>query len=348
MAWQAAVQHAGLLESPGLAAHWRPETKRWLVAAYGRFLTFLAEHGWLDPQAAPGHRLTPDRLRAYLAELTPQIAPATLFGRIRGLAEAMRVLAPGHAFPYLNLVRRRLKARNIPTRDKRSRMVSSKALFDLGLDLMEKAETGTFWREMGRATTYRDGLIIAILACRPLRRANFAGLRLGRHVVLVGDGYRLALDGTETKNHRPYASHLHTCLTPFIERYLSHYRPFLLDGANTDQLWVSMGGRGMTHNTLHHVVITRTGAAFGRSVSPHLFRDCAVTSLGVGNPEHVWVGMRLLHHADPRTTERHYDQALADHAVRHYQSSVQRQRQSAIADARAKSRLRSLMMNPTP
>ena len=333
-AWDAAIRQAGLLDDPGLAAHWRPETRRWLIAAYGRYLTFLAERGWLDPTAEPSDRLTPDRLRAYLNELSPQIAPATLFGRARGLAEAMRVLAPGHSYPYLNLARRRLKVRAVPTRDKQSRMVPSRDLFGLGLELMERAENGTFFREVGRATTYRDGLMIALMACRPLRRTNFANLRLGRHFVPSGAGYRLALDGSETKNHQSYASRLHPCLTPFVERYLHHYRPFLLGPADADHVWISWGGRGMSHHTVHHIVVTRTQAAFGRSLSPHLFRDCAVTSLGEENPEHVWIGMHLLQHTDPRTTEQHYDRALSTKALRQYQTTLGEQRKTAMTEVK--------------
>jgi hypothetical protein len=39
------------------------------------------------------------------------------------------------------------------------------------------------------------------------------------------------------------------------------------------------------------------------------FRDSAVTSLGETDPELVWLAPALLHHADRRIAERHYDQA---------------------------------------
>ena len=85
-AWAAAVQKGDLLDGQGPAAHWRPKTQRTVVAAYGRYLTFLDRNGWLDRDAGPEERLTPDRLRAYLAELADTVASVTMWGRITNLS----------------------------------------------------------------------------------------------------------------------------------------------------------------------------------------------------------------------------------------------------------------------
>ena len=68
---------AGLLDVTGLAAHWRPATRKSVQDAYRRWLTFLDCMGWLDPDAAPAARLTPDRLRAYIVELKATVEPLT-------------------------------------------------------------------------------------------------------------------------------------------------------------------------------------------------------------------------------------------------------------------------------
>ena len=61
---------------------------------------------------------------------------------------------------------------------------------------------------------YRDGVMIMMLACRPIRRQSFAGLRLGRHLVKRETSYVLILDGSETKNHRRYEQPLPACGLP--------------------------------------------------------------------------------------------------------------------------------------
>ncbi|MFO0408528.1 MAG: hypothetical protein ACK50Q_19365 [Labrys sp. (in: a-proteobacteria)] len=76
-----------------------------------------------------------------------------------------------------------------------------------------------------------------------------------------------------------------------------------------------------------HLAITRTtGRAFGRSINPHLFRDCAATFVALEDPEHIGIAAPLLGHVDHRTTERHYIQANQMIAGRRLNQSVARLR----------------------
>lgn len=325
-AWDAATQGGGLLDDSGLAARWRPQTQRWLVAGYGRYLTFLKLGGWLDLKADPAQRMTKEWLGAYIEELQGQIAPKTLQQRLTALCEAMRVMAPTASFPYLRTAKARQKARARPVRDKAARLVPAGKLFALGLKLMEIGDSGACWRDIGNAIAYRDGLMLALLSCRPVRRRNFAELAIGKSFVRQDDAYVIDIPGTETKNHCPYRTVLDPSLTSYIEKYLSIYRPSLLAQMSTNSLWVSWGGEPLCDGTLYSVVMNRTKAEFGCGLSPHLFRDCAATTLGDEKPEYVWLGMRLLGHNDPRTTEKHYDQALSRNAIRKYQNVLINQR----------------------
>ena len=169
--------------------------------------------------------MTPDRLRAFIAELQPTVAALTLRNRIINLDEAMRVMVPGLDLPYLRRARYRLKARARPVRNKRSQMVSTQELVKLGFELMERAEHGDVQRDVFRASLYRDGLMILILACRPIRRSNVAAMQIGRHLVRRGDAYVLCFDAAEMKGQRELEQPLDAALTPLIERYLDHYRP---------------------------------------------------------------------------------------------------------------------------
>ncbi len=338
-AWEAAVTPGGLLDETGLAAHWRPATRKSVQDAYGRWLTFLDLNGWLDEGAAPDQRLTPDRLRGFIAELQTTVASLTLRNRIRDLEQALRVMAPGAAFPYLRRARARLKARGRPTRSKRAQIRSSRELLQLGLDLLHQAEHGAVARPLWRAALYRDGLMILMLTCRPLRRGNLAGLRLGRHIVKRDDSYVLLLEESETKNHRRFEQPLPEALTPAIERYLVQYRPLLLSEREDDHLWISWRGVPLAETGVYACVMARTKTAFGSGIPPHRFRDCAVTSLGETDPELVWLAPALLHHADRRIAEAHYDQARDNAAVGLWQTYLQDQRRTARAAVRERGRL---------
>ncbi len=65
-----------------------------------------------------------------------------------------------------------------------------------------------------------------------------------------------------------------------------------------------------------------TKQAFGSPLNPHLFRDCAATSIAIEDPEHVRISASILGHASLATTEKYYNQARTLEAGRLYQKSV--------------------------
>jgi integrase/recombinase XerD len=65
----------------------------------------------------------------------------------------------------------------------------------------------------------------------------------------------------------------------------------------------------MSANGIYNRITRLTLKNLGRSVNPHLFRDCAATSLAIEDPRHVRIAANLLGHRRFRTTERFYNQA---------------------------------------
>lgn len=333
-AWEAANRVGDPLDEGGLAAGWRPLTGLAVAKAYGRWLTWLSHSSGLAPRARPAERITRDRLRGYIAALLGTVAPATAYGLVRDLSQAIRVMEPDRDRSLLKLATQRLKARAKPTRNKRSKLVDPRDLAELGRTLMTEAESDTASRPDWRASRYRDGLTILLLACRPLRRENLASMRLDQHLVRAGESWRIAFDQTETKNHRPYETVLDPILTPFMDRYLDHYRPMLLrrGTSDSDRVWISWRGKPMTSCCIYDRIVSLTRKHLGRRVNPHLFRDAAVTALAEAAPEKVWLAMPLLHHADPRSAERSYNQALSQQAVRSFQEDVVQARKNAMSN----------------
>lgn len=62
----------------------------------------------------------------------------------------------------------------------------------------------------------------------------------------------------------------------------------------------------------------------GKRVSPHLFRDCAATTLARLSPESARLIRPVLSHSGFRTAERHYIHAQTIDAGRDYAAVVQR------------------------
>jgi integrase/recombinase XerD len=74
--------------------------------------------------------------------------------------------------------------------------------------------------------------------------------------------------------------------------------------------------------TIYARIIALTREKFGRSICPHLFRDCAATSIATGDPEHVYIAKSVLAHSTLKTTERYYIHAQPLEAAKRYQGQV--------------------------
>jgi integrase len=170
--------------------------------------------------------------------------------------------------------------------------------------------------------------MLALWATRPLRRRNFASLRLDRELCRVNGRWTLAVEDGGTKSGAPYRAPIPEALAAALERYLVLHRPILVQRRGRwhqpagDALWVSKDGSPMTEIGIYFRITRLTRAAFGRSINPHLLRDAVATSVADETPEHILMVPALLGHRSPKTAERHYNQAQTASAVRHYQAEL--------------------------
>jgi integrase/recombinase XerD len=323
-AWATALVAGDPFEPGGLAAGWAPAT-RWVVAnGYGLWLTWLAEHGWLEPQQPPVARITKERVAAYVAALQPGRSPFSVQSRVQQLGNALRAMAPADDWRWILRAAGRLRSRAVSVRNKRARLQSPARLAELGEQLMAQAEGNT----TAAAMAYRDGLIIALLAYRPIRARNLTSITCGEHLVSRDGVWRLIFPAAETKAKQPIEFDFPADLVPYLERYLAHWRPILLTrggrqaAAITSALWVSTNGTHMVYASIGHQVRRRTRESFGVALSPHFFRDCAATAIAIVDPKNVRITTAILGHATLATSERHYNQATGLVAGRRHQDTI--------------------------
>ena len=234
-------------------------------------------------------------------------------------------MAPGRDWRWLHKIQNALRSRAVSVRNKRARLRPASELVRLGKKLIWKAETAIEKPPLTRAVWFRDGLIIALLAHRPLRLSNLAGVTLGRHLVGQNCGYCLLFTAEEVKNRRPIEVVVPSSLVPDLDRYLEHHRQVLLtrggrqEPVRTDILWVSEVATALAPGSIRQRLRKHTKAAFGQALSPHLFRDCAATTIAVEDPVHARSIMNILGHSTPATAEKHYNQACSLEASRRHQ-----------------------------
>jgi integrase/recombinase XerD len=326
--WEQALRDGDLLTDSGPAVRWAPRTRETVREGYGHWLFWLNTQGLLEPTEPPSLRCSPARILAYVRSMQEGLSRATVLNRVIALERALCVMVPDSERSHLRKLINRLPKRAM-TSHKRARLQDPAALVELGLKLMQDAELGVHKNARKNACVYRDGLQVALLAMRPLRRRNFTDLALHRHLIREGPGWRIRIPATETKTGEPVDVPFPTELVAYLERYLARYRPLLMGKRYCgDRLWSGYLFKPQAPHTLGISIAQRTEHGFGRRVNPHLFRDCAATSIAVHDPKHVKITAGVLGHRGFATTERHYNLARSVKAARNYHEELRRLREA--------------------
>jgi integrase/recombinase XerD len=203
---------------------------------------------------------------------------------------------------------------------------SSRASATRSIALTRRAETELARRPIDRAVLFRDGLLIAFLAMRPIRRKNLANLVVGIHLTQTAAGWRLYLPAAEVKNRVEYDRNIPPEVGVLLDRYLAEYRPILLGGqhdcATNVRLWISCTGRPLRPDQIWKQVSARTGKEFGQPVPPHVFRDCAMTTWALDLPKQVRAGIHVLGNHSFAVAENAYNMAGSNIAAAKLQGVV--------------------------
>ena len=158
-----------------------------------------------------------------------------------------------------------IRFRHKPARPKRHRLVAIEKLFGLGLDLMAKAETER--TPPRRFKTYRDGLMIALLASCPLRLRNLCGLSLNRTLVQRDEVWWMQIPAAETKTKNAIELPWPDILVPYLETYLADHRSPIAElrgtGTASDALRLSMHGLPMNDDAIYIRIVARTREGLG-------------------------------------------------------------------------------------
>lgn len=337
--WCNADQLTSFLSGPQPVRKWSPKFRRIVMQGYGQYLSCLLRHGLLDADQAPEDRVSPERIAMFVDELQGRVSSWSVAMMVEGCLRMLVVMAPDRDWSWLRTIVSKLKTIAKGERDKRAHMVDARQLLALGISLMDDAlEAGEGYFA---ATAMRDGLIIALLSCCPIRIANLSAIQIGKHLLFDRDRYRLFFTEEETKTSHPYQAELPPSLTPYVDAYLRIHRRTLLargEGVTTERLWIDRSGGPMSEGAIRTQIEKRTEAAFGRHVWPHLFRSIAATSFVDHDPEKVRLVPDLLGHSDANTAHKHY--ILANAAIAHedVQSALMRRRIEAMERLKASRR----------
>jgi hypothetical protein len=216
--WVRAQRGAGLggLDNP--AARWTERTAEKCEDGYGGYLCWLHRAGWLVEDESVTERITRDRVIGYTAALKTRVSPVSVGMMLGSLTSAARALAPDAGWSWLSRRANRLKLKATPSRGKRHAMRPTLELYQFGKQVMETADHGR--ATFRAAQRYQAGLIIALLAARPLRIRNFQAITIGTTLRWDGRRYWLTFEPEETKTGTGIDEPLPDDLVPYLEAFL--------------------------------------------------------------------------------------------------------------------------------
>jgi hypothetical protein len=198
-AWNIAIAEGDILDGQGPAAHWAVATKRTNCQHYSRWLGYLVQDGGMAIGSAPEDRVTTDTVKAYVAHLRSELAPRTVVSSLVGLKVMMKAMAPRSNWRWLadscNALNRSSKPKNLKT----SRMRPTGEVYATAITELDRLLATPLARRIDRVA-YRDALMLAMMAARPLRLKNFTNIRIGKHLLHQATAWVILIPGEETKN----------------------------------------------------------------------------------------------------------------------------------------------------
>ena len=308
-------------ETGGRGAHFTPGMRKMIDTAYRRYLGFLSEYQPYELELAPADRITKRRVSEYVDLLLQEVKPVSAAICVEGLFYVAGFANPSEDWHWLIRIARRLRARSKPE-DRFTRLIPGWLTLDHGIGLMDEALKFAPSAGLGREILYRDGLILALLSCWPLRRRSITALTVSRHLEIRGDHVYVQLHAEDMKSKRAECYLLHERLVPYLQRYLREIRPRLLRSGRHDGLWASREGRPLSPGRLYDAMRHHTRRGFDKPMGLHDFRRAAGTFLAMEMPEMVGLTPGILQQADPEVGERHYNLARSITASRRFANTV--------------------------
>ena len=225
--WAAARKDGGYWDDTGLAAHWRRATIVNAEYHYGTFLWWLERSGRLDIKAAPVNRATAENIASFAEVYAASHAQASVAAVVRVVADMVRATTPLADVQWVYALANRIKRTAKPAKPPSHRMRPAMELVDVANSLIERGERLLEERPYFGASHFRNGLMILAETSLPLRRNNYAGLRLGDTLHREQNRYRVMIPASDMKNRRDFEGWYPDWLTEKFDFYLEQARPAL-------------------------------------------------------------------------------------------------------------------------
>ncbi|QYX55518.1 hypothetical protein K1T73_10430 [Roseovarius sp. SCSIO 43702] len=314
---------------------WSVDYTKSVLSALDRWVTYCAAKGLpLLPKASAFHRYA-----CHLVQATSDRQPTTTGtagNYLQRILAGLAVAAGGHfhseacGFVAADW-RERARAQGAVTKTG-SQLVGASALYRFGFRMMAEAHSRPV-RGIRAATTFRNGLILAVGAALPERARALTWLEFDRTLTLIDRTHLLvnlpgeALKYPEArKTQESYAVIFENPgLAEALHAYRADFRPLFDDGLH---LFPSVHGKrgAVTAKQIGRLTGDLTEKEFGVRIPIHRFRDNVATEASEHLTGGAYAAKTLLRHVDEAITLRHYDHAEGHRSAGEFEDFIERRR----------------------
>lgn len=313
---------------------WTDGTKRVRMQGYGQWLSFLQRTMPDQLERLPALRVTQANVDAYLNECEARLKPRFVYNLLLSvaiLAQHWDKIADW-GWLWAGVTHQRHKSERFARR--RPLPVSADQIYAATLQgLRDCAATPDFLMVNG-AVLFRQRLLAALLIACPVRVRALSAMTTTRHVIRQQDGVILRFAAEDMKDKKARQLHLPEDLVEPLTLYTEVLRPMLLNGKETDALWISRNGRPMTPDDLTKELHRTTKRLLGVGMHAHAFRHVAATTIAEVAPEQANIIRDILGHATIEMSVKHYNLAEGSRRCNELQSIVGNLRSRASASER--------------
>jgi hypothetical protein len=250
-AWDRLFVDGGLFETSGRGRGWAAATVRKLRYSPRRWLGFLSV---TQPDALlrdPHGRFSGELISECLIALASEgLKPGGIASFLDGLVQLHAAFDPERTPQWLRRLARTHMCEARAATERADYRISVGTIWHGVLSALRVLENKETTPDLASAIAYRDHLILALFVFTLLRRENLARLDLQMNLTWTEDGWLVWVDASAVKNRKEFVRLLPTALGRCLEIYLTRFRPILLGGRCSDNLWINFAGGPLNPNTV--------------------------------------------------------------------------------------------------
>ena len=339
-AWDNLFTVGALFEDDGPCSHWAKGSRNMRRQSYGQWLSFLTRIDQEAISSAPGDRVTPNRIKAFIEDCEDRsLSTVTVKNQVLNLFAITKAMEPLDDWSWLYTTVKRLTNRANRHSLPAPHPIDARQIFQWSLQFMEETAANIQLSAKTQAIQFRQALMIGFLIAWPVRRRALLAMRVDHHIQRTSDGFVILFPAEDMKDGKGRSVQLQNALVGPMAQYLDIYRPLLVAKKQTDALWINQYGDGITPDGFSKELPRITERHLGIGIRTHAFRHIAATTIAERDPEHVNIMRDILGHSTLAMAERHYNRATGISSCNALQSLVEDIRKSVPIMGRAKVQL---------